>query len=182
MEEQRPNLRDGVAVRLVEADAEQYTMEAGYDRVVMAYLWKCLKEPEALLERARDALRPGGMLCLVSGSHRIMEDYDAIYRQFAGQSCLELRMQQVQAEMADMERALRRVFPKVEVVPFDNTLTFTHALDLYRFLMDSYKELMDAIKAQGVGFVNFLRQYVAQQGTVTLHSQVLMYRCYQEEL
>lgn len=177
VEEQRPKLRDGVELRLVEADAEQYPMEAGYDRVVMAYLWKYLKEPEALLERARDALRPDGMLCLVCGSHRIMRDYEAIYRQFAGQPCLDLRMQQVQAEMEEMERALRRVFPRVEVVSFDNTLTFTHALDLYRFLMDSYKELVDAIRAQGVGFVNFLRQYVARQGTVTLHSQVLMYRC-----
>ena len=182
VEEQRPKLRDGVEVQLIEADAEQYPIEPGYDRVVMAYLWKYLKEPEALLERARDALRPDGMFCLICGSPRIMEDYDAIYRQFAGQSCLDLRRQQVQAEMADMERALRRVFPRVEVIPFDNTLTFTHALDLYRFLMDSYKELIEAIKAQGVGFVNFLRQYVAQQGTVTLHSQVLMYRCYKEEL
>ena len=181
VEEQRPKLRSGVAVRRIEADAENYAMDDGYDRVVMTYLWNYLKEPEALLQSVRNALQPGGMLCLVCGSHRIMQDYDAIYRQFAGQSCLDLRIQQIQAETAEIEQTLRRVFPKVEVVPFDNTLTFTHALDLYRFLMDSYDDLVQAIKAQGIGFVNFLRQYVAQQGTVTLHSQVLMYRCYNGE-
>ena len=80
-----------------------------------------------------------------------------------------------------MDAALYRVFPRVEAASLDNELTFTHALDLYRFMMDSYEELTTAIKAQGIGFVNFLRRYVEEHGTVTLHSRVMLYHCYKEE-
>ena len=147
-------LSNGTNVHLVEADAENYSLGSGYDRIVMAYLWKYLKEPEALLQKAHDALAPDGMLCMIHGSGRIIEDYDRIYKEFSGQSCLEERMAQVRGEHDEMDAALYRVFPRVEAASFDNELTFTHALDLYRFMMDSYEELTTAIKAQGIGFVN----------------------------
>ena len=57
-DEHSAELSDGTALRFVEADAETYPMESGYDRIVMAFLWKYLREPEKLLEKARDALGP----------------------------------------------------------------------------------------------------------------------------
>ena len=94
--------------------------------------------------------------------------FGRIYQEFAGDYCLTERISQVQASEETVASALHQ-FPRVETVIFDNELTFTHALELYRFMMDSYEELTAAIKAQGIGFVNFLRRFVEERGTVTLH-------------
>ena len=180
--EHADQLSPGTRVLLKEADAETLALpREQYDRCVMAYLWKYCKDPQALLGRVHASLKPGGMLCLVSGGGHILDDLDAIYQDFAGQGCLEPRKQQVRSDLAEIEGALGRVFPRVELVTFDNELSFDHPLELYRLMMDSYDDLSAAIRVQGVGFVNFLRRYVAERGPVTLHSQVRMYRCYKEE-
>ena len=158
-DEHRAELSEGTEIRFVEADAETYPMEPGYDRIVMAFLWKYIKDPEKLLAKSRDSLNPEGCLVLIHGNKaNLMEDCDHIYQEFAGDFCLTERILQVQTDEESVTAALRRVFPKVEPVIFDNELTFTHALELYRFMTDSYEELTAAIKAQGIGFVNFLRR------------------------
>ena len=181
MVEHGAELSRGTEIHLVEDDVEIRPFDADYDRIVIAFLWKYLKNPEALIKKARDALASNGMLCFVHGSERIMTDYDDIYKEFAGQSCLEERITQVREKNNEIQGVLRRIFPKVEAIPFDNELTFTNTLELYRFMMDSYEELISAIKIHGIGFVNFLRRYVKEQGTVALHSRVWLYRCYKEE-
>jgi len=181
-DEHRAELSAGTALRFVEDDAETYPMESGYDRIVMAFLWKYLREPEKLLEKSRDALSPKGCLVLIHGNKtNLMEDCDRIYQEFAGDYCLPERISLVQASEETVTSALRQVFPRVETVIFDNELTFTHALELYRFMMDSYEELTAAIKAQGIGFVNFLRRHVEERGTVTLHDHVVLFRCWKED-
>ena len=47
--------------------------------------------------------------------------------------------------------------------------------------MDSYTELTQELEHSGTEFIAYLRNLVAEQGSVILHSQVVFYRCHKEE-
>jgi DNA-binding transcriptional MerR regulator/ubiquinone/menaquinone biosynthesis C-methylase UbiE len=180
LEENQEKLQLGVRFQSRLEDAEKAELAGGYDRILMAYLLHHLKEPEKLLERCREALPPEGEVLVVDGTGEIIQGMDDIFHAYSGEYCLTARREKAQAEEDAEYALLKKHFPVVERVPFDNTLEFTHPLELYRFLMDSYQDLTQAIRQQGIGFVNFLRRYVEEHGTVTLHSRVMLYRCRKE--
>lgn len=165
----------------VNEDVEQTDLEGTYDRIIFAYLFKYLKQPERTMNRLYEALKPGGFLLGVYGTGDILTDYDEIYHAFSGEYCLKARQEKSIADQKVFEAHLNQTFDRVEKISFDNELVFDRALDLYRFMMDSYKELVAEMKKQGVGFINFLRKYMEEAGVVKLHSRVMLYRCWKEE-
>ena len=76
---------------------------------------------------------------------------------------------------------LNACFPKIECHVFQNDLTFTVVEELYRFLMDSYRELVQELEASGTDFITYLRRVMEQKGKIVFHSQVRMYRCKKEK-
>lgn len=162
-------------------DADNMILTEQYDRAIMAYLWKYLKDQPGVLKKVYEALAPGGMLMVVNSVGKILLDMDEIYHDCTGEYCLKERYELAVKQSNALEDALTAQFDRVEPVEFDNVLAFTRPLDLYRFLMDSYHELSDEIKKQGIAFVNTLRKYMEQKGTVTLRSRVMLYRCYKEK-
>ncbi len=179
--EQKDNLQPGVSFRFRQEDVETAALAGPYDHILMAYLWNDLRDPAALLQRLYGALRPGGTLYVIQGTGLVLEDMDEIFHAFSGESCLTERKQQVICRNREIEDTLRGQFLTVEQMPFDDELHFTRPLDLYCFLMDSYQELVQGIEKQGGKFVSFLRRYVEERGTVTLHSRAMLYRCRREE-
>lgn len=164
----------------VHMDMEAFALTEKYDRIVLAYAFKYLKEPEETLKKLYDSLNPGGFMMVVTGTEDIMDGYDEIYYAYTGEYCLKTRQEKVRQDRRAMAEKLNAQFERVEQINFDNLIEFDRALDLYRFLMDSYVEMAAEIKKHGMGFVNFLRRYVEQQGTVQLNSRVVIYRCYKE--
>lgn len=162
-------------------NADNMVLTEQYDRIIMAYLWKYLNDKPSTLKQLYDALNPGGMMLVVNSVGKVLLDMDEIYYECTGERCLEQRYQLAMQQAKELEDALNHQFDWVESVVFDNVLEFTRPLDLYRFMMDSYHEFSDAVKKQGITFVNSLRKYVEQQGTVTLRSRVMLYRCYKED-
>lgn len=162
-------------------NADNMVLTEQYDRIIMAYLWKYLKDQPSTLKQLYGALKPGGIMLVVNSIGKILLDMDEIYHGCTGEFCLAQRYELAMQQAKELEAALKSQFDRVEPVEFDNVLVFKRPLDLYRFLMDSYHELSDAVKKQGIAFVNTLRKYVEQQGTVTLHSRVMLYRCYKED-
>lgn len=77
---------------------------------------------------------------------------------------------------------LNACFPEIECHVFQNDLTFTVVEELYRFLMDSYRELVQELEASGTDFITYLRRVMEQKGKIVLHSQVRMYRCKKEDV
>lgn len=161
-------------------NADDMELTEPYDRIIMAYLWKYLKDRPATLKKLYKALAPGGMMLVVNSVGRVLLDMDEIYYRCTGEHCLEQRYELAMQHAKELEDALNTQFDRVEPVQFNNVLEFTKPLDLYRFMMDSYHEFSDAVKKQGISFINTLRKYVEQQGTVTLRSQVMLYRCFKE--
>lgn len=64
---------------------------------------------------------------------------------------------------------------------FQNDLTFTVVEELYRYLMDSYRELVQELETSGTDFIAYLRKVMEQKGKIVFHSQVRMYRCKKEK-
>lgn len=133
------------------------------------------------MKKFYNELKQGGFLMLVDGGGDIMEEYDDLYYQYSGEYCLKSRWERQQKKREATKQLLERQFDRVEQVVFENPIQFERPLELYRFLMDSYEELVEELKKQGIGFVNFLRKYMAEQGTVTFNARVYIYRCYKEE-
>lgn len=161
-------------------NADDMALTESYDRIIMAYLWKYLKDQRGTLEKLYRALKPGGMVLVVNGIGKNLMDMDEIYFGCTGDYCLEQRYEVAMNQAKELEDALKSQFDRVEPVEFDNVLEFTRPLDLYRFLMDSYHELSDEMKKQGIGFVNALRKYMEQQGTVRINTRAMLYRCYKD--
>ena len=137
----KASLNNGITFNLHKANADQMVLAEQYDRAVLAYLWKYLKEPKNTLTKIYDALTPGGMLLVVNGSGMVLADFDEIYYAYSGEHCLTERIAKQEEINSDLECSLKTLFDRVELVPFHNDMEFTRPLDLYRFLMDSYKEL-----------------------------------------
>ncbi len=163
---------------LLNQNIEDGELTEKYDRIVLAFTYKYLKSPEETLNKFSDALNPGGFLMVVQGTGDIVEEYDELYYAFSGEYCLKARREQLRRNQEMLKDKLQTKFDRVEEIIFENVLEFDRPLELYRFLMDSYEELKTELKKSGIGFVNFLRKYVEQQGTVKLHSRVMIYRCY----
>lgn len=177
---QKAQLQTGVQFSFWQEDAETVEFSKQYDHILMAYLWHYLNQPEKLLEKLCGALASGGTLTVVQGTASTLRDMDEIYRAYAGKYCLTERMEREECRLEAIETALRAQFPRVEVIPFDNEVRFRRAIDLYQYMMDSYQELVQEMEKEGTKFVNFLRKYVEEQGTVTLHSRVMLWRCGKE--
>lgn len=176
--ENHHKLTPGTEFIPVNENIEQTELSERYDRIILAYTYKYLKTPEETLKKLYDALKPGGFMMVVQGTGDIMEEYDEIYYAFSGEYCLKARRERVQRNHQELEKRLKSQFDRVEKIHFENLVEFDRPLELYRFLMDSYEEMVTEMKKQGIGFVNFLRKYVEQQGTVKFHSRVVIYRCY----
>lgn len=178
--EQKEMLQQGVAFSWRQEDVETAEFSGSYDHVLMAYLWHYLKDPAALLQKIHGILAPGGALTVVQGTTSTLWDLDEIYRAYAGESCLQECIEEKQEKVRQIEAALQAEFSHVEPIPFDNEIRFTRTLDLYQYMMDSYQELVQEMEKQGTRFVNFLRRYMEEKGTVTLHSRVMLWRCGKE--
>lgn len=179
-EGQKEFLQPEVKFTWRQEDAETAEFTKQYDRIIMAYLWHYLKDPAQLLKKVHGALLPHGTLYVVQGTASTLQGLDEIYRAYAGQSCLMERMEREAERMQGIENTLRAQFARVEKIPFDNELHFTRTLDLYQYMMDSYQELVQEMEKQGTKFVNFLRKYMEERKTVTLHSRVMLWRCGKE--
>ena len=180
-EEQKEQLRAGVKFYFRQENAEAAGITEQYDQILMAYLWHYLKDWPGLLRKLRGALADGGTLNVIQGTASTLQGLDDIWRAYAGQSCLQERMEREAGRVLQIEQTLKAEFAQVEVIPFENELRFTRTLDLYQYMMDSYQELVQEMEKQGTKFVNFLRKYVEEQGTVTLKSRVMLWRCKKEE-
>lgn len=174
-------LEPGAGFLCLNQDFEHMEFRNQYDRIILAYAYKYMKSPEETMKKFYNELKQGGFLMLVDGGGDIMEEYDDLYYQYSGEYCLKSRWERQQKKREEMKQLLERQFDRVEQVVFENPIQFDRPLELYRFLMDSYEELVEELKKQGIGFVNFLRKYMAEQGTVTFNARVYIYRCYKEE-
>lgn len=180
-EEQKEQLRAGVKFHWRQENAETAGFSGQYDQILMAYLWHYLKDWTGVLRKLHGALAAGGTLNVIQGTASTLHGLDAIWRAYVGQSCLQNRMEREAERVLQIEQTLKAEFSQVEAIPFENELHFTRTLDLYQYMMDSYQELVQEMEKQGTKFVNFLRKYVEEQGTVTLKSKVMLWRCKKEE-
>lgn len=180
-QEHADSLSNGTEFYSCVENADNMVLTEQYDRIIMAYLWKYLNDKPSTLKQLYNALNPGGMMLVVNSVGKVLLDMDEIYYRCTGERCLKQRYELAIQRARELEAALKHQFDRVEPVEFDNVLEFTKPLDLYRFMMDSYHEFSDAVKKQGISFVDSLRKYVEQQGTVRLRSRVMLYRCYKED-
>ena len=94
---------------------------------------------------------------------------------------MQNRIQKKQQQRKEWEQLLNACFPEIACHVFQNDLTFTVVEELYRYLMDSYRELVQELETSGTDFIAYLRKVMEQKGKIVLHSQVKMYRCKKEE-
>ena len=106
---------------------------------------------------------------------------DALYQDFYEATCLGSRIAKKKAQREELEQMLNACFPEIECHVFQNDLTFTVVEELYRYLMDSYRELVQELETSGTDFIAYLRKVMAQKGKIVFHIQVRMYRCKKEE-
>ena len=161
-------------------DAECFEPDTKYDRIVMAYLWEHLRNPEEMVEKTADWLAEDGELFFVVGTNDIRYQFDEIFQNYAGYSALEGVISQKEHLHSMMQDTLRKHFSAERLV-FENALEFHDALTLYQFLMDGDPELSAEIRKQGTGFIHFLQKLIENKQTVSIHCPVTAYRCRREK-
>lgn len=180
--ERKELLAPGVRLSFRHENVETAALDGGYDQILMAYLFHSLERCTETVEKLKMMLRPGGILNVVeSVDVQMLEEMDALYQEFSGIGCLENRIESKKKQRKELEQMLNACFPKIECHVFQNDLTFTVVEELYRYLMDSYRELVQELEASGTDFIAYLRKVMAQKGKIVFHSQVRMYRCKKEE-
>ena len=118
---------------------------------------------------------------LLAPGVQLLEEMDALYQSFSETTCLGSRIAKKKAQREELEQMLNACFPEIECHVFQNDLTFTVVEELYRYLMDSYRELVQELETSGTDFIAYLRKVMAQKGKIVFHIQVRMYRCKKEE-
>lgn len=180
--ERKELLAPGVRLPFRHENVETAALDGGYDQILMAYLVHSLEHCTETVEKLKMMLRPGGILNVVeSVDVQMLEEMDALYQDFSGIGCLENRIESKKKQRKELEQMLNACFPKIECHVFQNDLTFTVVEELYRYLMDSYRELVQELETSGTDFIAYLRKVMAQKGKIVLHSQVRMYRCKKED-
>ena len=128
-------------------------------------LWQLLRDQKQLITQRIEQL----------------EEMDALYQDFSETTCLDSRIAKKKAQREKLEQKLNSCFPEIECHVFQNDLPFTVVEELYRYLMDSYRELVQELESSGTDFIDYLRKVMGQKRKIVLHSQVRMYRCKKEE-
>lgn len=180
--ERKDLLAPGVQLSFRHENVETAALDGGYDQILMAYLVHSLEHGSETVEKLKTMLRPGGILNVVeSVDVQMLEEMDALYQDFSETTCLDSRIAKKKAQREKLEQKLNSCFPEIECHVFQNDLTFTVVEELYRFLMDSYRELVQELESSGTDFIAYLRKVMVQKRKIVLHSQVRMYRCKKEE-
>ncbi len=180
--ERKELLAPGVQFTFRHENVETAVLDGEYDQIIMAYLYNSLEHHPETIDKLKMQLRSGGILNVVeSVDVQMLEEMDALYQSFSETTCLGSRIAKKKAQREELEQLLNACFPEIECHVFQNDLTFTVVEALYRFLMDSYRELVQELETSGTDFIAYLRKVMAQKGKIVLHSQVRMYRCKKED-
>ena len=180
--ERKELLAPGVQLSFRHENVEAAALDGGYDQILMAFVMNYLEHTHETLRKINHSLVPGGILNVVMDyDTQKLEEIDALYEGFAGTACLQNRIQKKIQRRKEWKQALSSCFPEIECHVFQNDLTFTVVEELYRYLMDSYRELVQELESSGTDFIAYLRKVMEQKGKIVLHSQVRMYRCKKEE-
>lgn len=180
--ERKDLLAPGVQLSFRHENVETAALDGGYDQILMAYVTKYLEHGQQTMEKLKKALRVGGVMNVVeSVDEQLLEEIDALYQDFSGATCLGGRIAEQQQRKRTLEQLINGCFRNVECHIFQNDLTFTVVEELYRFLMDSDRELVQELEASGTDFIVYLRSVMEQKGKIVFHSQVRMYRCKKEK-
>lgn len=180
--ERKSLLAPGVQLSFRHENVETAALDGGYDQILMAYLFHSLEHGSETVTKLKMMLRPGGILNVVeSVDVQMLEEMDALYQGFSETTCLGSRIAKKKAQREELEQMLNACFPEIACHVFQNDLTFTVVEELYRYLMDSYRELVQELETSGTDFIAYLRKVMAQKGKIVFHSQVRMYRCKKEE-
>ncbi len=180
--ERKELLAPGVQLSFQHENVETAALDGGYDQILMAYVTKNLEHGQQTMEKLKKALRVGGVMNVVeSVDEQLLEEIDALYQDFSGATCLGGRIAEQQQRKRTLEQLINGCFRNVECHVFQNDLTFTVVEELYRYLMDSYRELVQELETSGTDFIAYLRKVMEQKGKIVFHSQVRMYRCKKEK-
>ena len=180
--ERKELLAPGVQFTFLHENVETAVLDGEYDQIIMAYLYNSLECHPETIDKLKMQLRSGGILNVVeSVDVQLLEEIDTLYEEYSGEGCLKDRIVKKQRQKAELEQLLSACFCNVDCHVFQNDLTFTVVEELYRFLMDSYRELVQELETSGTDFIAYLRKVMAQKGKIVLHSQVRMYRCKKED-
>ena len=180
--ERKELLAPGVQLSFQHENVETAALDGGYDQILMAYVTKNLEHGQQTMEKLKKALRVGGVMNVVeSVDEQLLEDIDALYQDFSGATCLGGRIAEQQQRKRTLEQLINGCFRNVECHVFQNDLTFTVVEELSRYLMDSYRELVQELETSGTDFIAYLRKVMEQKGKIVFHSQVRMYRCKKEK-
>lgn len=179
-EENKAQLKHGVSLHFRTEDMETAAFSEHYDHILMAYVFNEISNQDAMLKKISDVLALGGTLSVVVGSGASLSALDRLYADYARESCLGERIDRQNQRRDNMMMLLKKHFPQVEPVIFDNELEFSEPTELYQYMMESYQELTQELEKQGSKFVSYLRHSMEQNGPVTIQNQVLMLRCKKE--
>ena len=180
--ERKELLAPGVQFTFRHENVETAVLDGEYDQIIMAYLYNSLECHPETIDKLKMQLRSGGILNVVESVEvQLLEEIDTLYEEYSGEGCLKDRIVKKQRQKAELEQLLSACFCNVDCHVFQNDLTFTVVEALYRFLMDSYRELVQELETSGTDFIAYLRKVMAQKGKIVLHSQVRMYRCKKED-
>ena len=180
--ERKELLAPGVQFTFRHENVETAVLDGEYDQIIMAYLYNSLECHPETIDKLKMQLRSGGILNVVESVEvQLLEKIDTLYQEYSGEGCLKDRIVKKQRQKTELEQLLSACFHNVDCHVFQNDLTFTVVEELYRFLMDSYRELVQELETSGTDFIAYLRKVMAQKGKIVLHSQVRMYRCKKED-
>lgn len=178
IEREHRTLQNGVEFRMVCGKAEDFCFEAQkYDCVIASYVLGFVKDQDALLEKVRSALKPGGRLFVAASGERKFHQLHELADEFFGKISPISRQEQVMMSSQELERLLDRHFGRRSMARYEDSLVIDSAEDIcsYLFSASELAERLDFGRRQE--FAAFVARRLEKIGPMKVDKDGRFYCC-----
>lgn len=178
--ENKKFLQENVKFIFLRQDLEwEWEQGEKYDRIVANHLWDFIADKDALMEKAKSALRQQGFMLSTYSSYGLMEAVQQLFEDVAaGVDFSELIAIQ-ERKRRQLEEKLRAHFADVRSGVFQNRLTgISDAAALTGYIENRYPREYAAHGLVWKEVIRKVSQRIAEQGALEIMTYAPLYQCW----
>lgn len=150
-----------------------------YDRIVANHLWDFIADKDALMEKAKSALRPQGFMLSTYSSYGFMEAVQQLFEEVAADVDFSELIAGQERKRRQLEEKLHAHFAKVGCDVFQNRLTgIADAGVLTGYIENRYPKEYAAHGSVWKEVIRKVGQQIAGQGALEIMTYVPLYQCW----
>ncbi len=176
--EHRHRLAQGVTLKFVEADAEEWDFSREtYDCILTNHFWGYVQNKTDLMKRLFMAIKHGGIMSSTIASLPKQEDIQSLLKGFVSEENLQQFSHEKLLKKTQLETEFSKVFDIVEDKVFDNLLSINQPEDVYKYLISENNKVRTLLDKKNSDFLHSLRKILAEKDCITIGIISHLYIC-----